>query len=391
MGSDPTGSGGMCDTSRRQRLPYVQRDADLDAVARKVRDEPLLAVDTEAAGYHRYHDRVCLVQLSTRSETYVIDALAVSGLAPLRDLLANPATEIVFHDAEYDLRLLARDYDMHVAGLFDTKVAAQFAGEPAIGLANLVEKHLDIRLDKKFQRADWAHRPLPRDQLEYAAEDTRHLPRLRDRLREALVSLGRLHWAQEEFRLREEERPAPAEADPDAYMRLKNTRDLGPRQLAALRELHQWRERTAEEKDVAPFRVLGNDALVSVARAMPDSPAALARVPGLPSSIQARRGDVLVESVLRAKSLPTAELPERPRGGRRPAPDAAFDARVERLKKERDRIADALGLDRGFLMPRQQLEQIARAEPANIEELAALPDMRKWQVEAMGAKLLKAL
>lgn len=372
-------------------MEYIQSDAGLEAAAKAVRNAPLIAVDTEAAGYHRYHDRVCLVQLSTRDRTWVIDALAVSGLGPLADVIADPAVEVVFHDAEYDLRLLARDYDVHVAALFDTKVAAQFAGEPGIGLANLVEKHLGIRLDKKFQRADWAHRPLPQEQLDYAAEDTRHLPVLRDRIRDVLESLGRLSWAEEEFRLREEARPPLAEPDPDAYMRLKNTRDLGPRQLAALRELHAWRERAAAEKDVAPFRVLGNDTLVSVARAMPDSPALLSKVPGLAQSIQVRRGDVLVESVRRAKALPASELPERPRGGRRPPPDPELDARVERLKKERDRVADELGLDRGFLMPRHQLEQIARAMPESVEALAGLPEMRRWQVEALGEALLAAL
>ncbi len=372
-------------------MTYVESVRELAAVTRAVQGAELIAIDTEAAGYHRYHDRVCLLQLSTREDTYVIDTLAVRELDPLAIVFEDPGVEVVIHDADYDLRLLGRDHGLRVAQLFDTKIAAQFVGEPAIGLANLVEKHLGVRLDKKFQRADWAHRPLSREQLAYAAEDTRHLPNLRDRMRATLEELGRLGWAEEEFRLREDMPTAVDAEDPDPWLRLKNTRDLTPRQLAALRELHEWRERAAEEKDVAPFRVLGNDALVAVARALPGSAAALARIPGLAASVQARRGEALLGAIERAKALSDKQLPRRPPSRRRPPPDPDFEQLVDRLKAVRDRVADALGIDRGFLMPRQQLEGIARSRPATLEELAALPDTRRWQVEALGERLLAEL
>src|SRR5690606_6938052 len=124
--------------------------------------------------------------LATRTATYVVDTLAVTDLTPLAGVFAAPDLEVVFHDADYDLRILYRDFGLRVRGLFDTKLAAQFLGEPAIGLASLTEKYLGIRLEKKHQRADWAQRPLPDYLLEYAAEDTRHLPALRDRLKAEL-------------------------------------------------------------------------------------------------------------------------------------------------------------------------------------------------------------
>jgi ribonuclease D len=114
-------------------------------------------------------------------------------------------------------------------------------------------------------------------------------------------------------------------------------------------------------------------------------------VPGLAASVQARRGEALLEAVRRAKALPADGLPERRRAPRRPPPEPEFDALVERLKVVRDREADALGLDRGFLMPRQQLEDIARARPRSVEALAATPEMRAWQVAALGEALLDAL
>jgi len=254
-------------------MEYITTERGLEGVAQRVGTESALAVDTEAAGYHRYFDRVCLVQISTRSATYVIDTLAVRRLDPLRPAFEEPSVEIVIHDADYDLRLLSRDFGIRVRGLFDTKVAAQFLGEPSIGLASLVEKYLGIRLEKAFQRADWAQRPLPVEMLEYAAEDTRHLLPLRDLLRAELERRGRLAWAQEEFELQEAIQWTPPAADPDAYLRLKGTRDLQPRQLAVLRELHAWREAVARERDVAPFRVLTNEAMIEIARRMPETSA----------------------------------------------------------------------------------------------------------------------
>lgn len=371
-------------------MEYIRTLAELETAAAHIGTTRLLAVDTEAAGYHRYHDSICLVQLSTRDRTYIVDALAVTDLQPLRAAFEDAAHEIVLHDADYDLRLLWRDHDLHVRGLFDTKVAAQLIGETAFGLGALVEKFVGVHLDKKHQRADWAQRPLPADMLAYAAEDTRHLPGLRDRLREELERLGRWHWAEEEFLLREQAR-WDAEPDEDVYLRLKNTRDLLPRQMAALRELYRWREGIAERRDVATFRVVGNDVLVNVARELPASERELRGIKGVPGAIADRYGHDLLDAVHRAGALDEAELPRRVRGPRRPPPDPAFDALVERLKKVRDTAADELSLERGFLMPRHQLESAARERPQTEEQLLQLPDMRRWQVEALGAGLLSVL
>jgi ribonuclease D len=369
-------------------MRFIETAAQLESAAGELLAQSLVAADTEAAGYHRYHDRICVVQLSTRTETFVVDALAVDP-GGLRELFTDAAREIVLHDAEYDLRLLARDHAIGVGRLFDTKLAAQFLGEPAIGLAGMVEKHLGVRLDKKHQRADWAQRPLPRELLAYAADDTRHLPDLRDRLRDELDRLHRLAWAEEEFALRVSTPASPADNGKDAFLRLRNIRDLGPRQLAALREVYAWRDRIARERDVAPFRVVSNDALVGIARRMPASPAELATAEGVDTAANRNARD-LVAAVNRARELPDSALPSRPRGPRRPPPDPAFDALVDRLKAARDDAADELGIDRGFLMPRQQFEDIARAMPHTLAELKRVTDIRAWQVDALGERLLAA-
>jgi ribonuclease D len=160
-----------------------------------------IAIDTEGASFHRYLDRIYLLQLSTRDRSMILDPLSVdaNALAPLGALLESPSVETVLHDADYDLRLLHQDYGWHVRNIFDTRVAAQLLGLKAFGLAALLERYFGVKLDKKHQRADWSMRPLTDDMLDYAAQDTMNLLELRDRMREELAGKGRLEWAREEF------------------------------------------------------------------------------------------------------------------------------------------------------------------------------------------------
>ncbi|MEO5511530.1 MAG: HRDC domain-containing protein [Longimicrobiales bacterium] len=372
-------------------MHYIHSETELAEAAVSLRTSDLIALDTEAAGYHRYHDRMCLLQLSTRSDTFLVDTLAVTDIRSLGPILAEEGREVVLHDAEYDLRLLARDHLVRIGNLFDTKIAAQLLGEPAIGLGALVEKYLDHKMDKKHQRADWAQRPLPQDMLEYAAEDTRHLPGLRDRLREELELRGRWHWAEEEFRLREDADWSPGPIDTESFLKIKNTRDLQPVQLAALRELHAWREGVASKRDVAPFRVVSNEVLVALARALPTTELAVSKTTGVPPSIADRYGKDMHQALARAAAMRPDQLPQRPRSRGRAAPDPELDKLVERLKTARDKAAEELVLDRGFLMPRQQLEDVAKSGAKRPADLNAVPDMRQWQIEALGEMLVGVL
>jgi len=372
---------------------YVATPQALAEVAAALRREPRLGVDTEAASFHRYRDRIYLVQVSGRTETALIDPLAVADLGPLGALLADPQIEKVFHDADYDLRVLDRDYGFRAARLFDTRIAAQLAGEPAIGLAALVEKYAGVKLDKEHQKGDWSRRPLPPPMLAYAAADTQHLLALRDALEQRLTALGRLAWANEEFKQLESLRwtgaPAGGASDDETYLRLKGAKGLTPRSLAALRLLHRWRDSVAEQEDKAPFRIIGNDALLGVSRALPASPSELGHVRELPPSLARRHGAALLDAVARAKQLPDAQLP---RFERRPRPikDPGFDARLEILKAARNRIALELGLDPGVLCGRSSLEAVARARPTNHEALKQIPELRRWQIDVLGDAFLEA-
>jgi ribonuclease D len=370
---------------------YVARADSLAELIAAVRREPRIAVDTEAASFHRYRDRIYLIQISTANRTALIDPLAIPDLSSVGAVLADRGIEKTFHDADYDLRVLDRDYGFRAARLFDTRIAAQLAGEPAIGLAALLEKYAGVKLAKEHQKADWSQRPLPPPMLAYAAEDTRHLLALRDALERRLRELGRLDWASEEFaRLEALRWTGVAEGDTDGYLRVKGAKGLPPRSLAAFRELHRWRETVAERDDKAPFRVIGNDSLLAVSRTLPATTADLAGLKDLPASLARRHGDALLEAVARARALPESELPrlERPV---RPPKDPNFDARVERLKAARNRVAAELKIDPGVLCGRTTLEAVARAAPKDRAGLAQVGELRRWQADVLGDALLEAL
>jgi len=371
-------------------LRLITDPAEFDDLLQRLARESLVAVDTEAASFHRHRDRVYLLQLSNRTDTYLVDPLAVDGLPGFGDLLANPAIELVFHDADYDLRLLGFEFGFRAARLFDTRVAAQFLNEPGIGLAALLEKYIGVHPDKRFQRADWSARPLPPAMLEYAAMDTRHLPVLRDILRERLAGLGRLEWAEEECALLTAVRWPDAEPPEVAALSVKGARALSPRALAVFRELYVWRARTADGLDRAAFRIVGNETLFVLAERPPADVQALGATRGMGRDIAERRGPEILAAIRRGLAIPEEELPRFVRGPRH-RPDPAFEARMERLKAVRGDLVARLSLAPGVLAPNWLLETIAREAPATLEDLRGLIGIRRWQVGAFGPDLVKAV
>ena len=268
-------------------------------------------------------------------------------------------------------------------------MAAQLAGEPAIGLAALLEKYLGIKLSKAHQKADWSQRPLTPAMLEYAAADTAHLPALRDALEARLKELSRWEWATEEFVRLEGLRWTGAPDDGAGYLRVKGAKALRPRQLAALRELVGWRESIARREDKAQFRIIGNESLLGVSRALPRTVDELTQVKDLPASLAKRHGPALLEAVEKALAVPEGDLPrlERPS---RPPHDPSLDVRHEKLKAARNARAAELGIDPGVLLGRLALEAVARAHPTDRAGLARIGELRRWQLSAVGDALLQA-
>jgi ribonuclease D len=368
---------------------WIDTAEELDRFLASAANVREIALDTEGASFHRFVDRIYLLQLSTRDATAVVDPLAVGRPERLGRLLEDERVEKVLHDADYDLRLLHQDYGWHARNVFDTRIAAQLLGLTAFGLAALLDKYFGVRLDKKHQRADWSMRPLTAGMLDYAAQDTMYLLELRDRMREALERAGRWEWSLEEFQrlegLRWEDEDASA-----AFLRVKGARDLSRRELARLRELVQWRDRVAAELDRATFRVVGNDVLLEAARRVPRTIPELLEIKGVPRALAERRGRELLDALKRGEAVSDADLPKFARSQRWER-EADFEENVSRLKRVRDDIAKRLSIDPGFLCSRDRLEAVVRQRPATLADLSEVKDLRRWQVSVLGGEFLEAL
>ena len=370
-------------------VAYLDTDAAVARFTGAIAAARELAIDTEGASFHRFVDRIYLIQLSTREKHAIIDPVPIAAPAALGTLLEDPAIEVVFHDADYDLRLLHQDYGWHVTNIFDTRIAAQLLGITAFGLAALLERSFGVKLDKKHQRADWSLRPLTPGMLDYAAQDTMHLLALRDEMHRELETKGRLSWAKEEFRRLEGTRWEEAEAD-SAFLRVKGARDLSRRELALLRELVIWRDALALQLDRATFRVVSNDVLLEVSRQAITTLEALGAVKGMPRGILERAGREVLGAVQRGLAVQESELPKFPRAQRWDK-DPEFDAKVSALKVVRDAAASRLGLDPGVLCSRDRMESVARRVPRTLDELREIPELRRWQVDELGTGFVDAL
>lgn len=382
----------MVPLPRAEKKPtavYLDTDAAVTEWLAAAKGTRRLALDTEGASFHRFIDRIYLLQLSTDSAHAVIDPLPIKPPALLGAMIEDPKVEIVFHDADYDLRLLHQDYGWNVRNVFDTRVAAQLLGIKAFGLATLLEAHFEVKLDKKHQRADWSMRPLTADMLDYAAQDTIHLLGLRDLLHEQLVKKQRLAWAKEEFERLESVRWAADESG-NAFLRVKGARDLTRRELAVFKELVQWRDAAALKLDRATFRVVSNEVLLEAAKGHPASKETLGNIKGMPRGILERSANDIIAAIDRGLAVPESELPKFPKSPRWDR-DPDFDHKVGALKAVRDAAATRLDLDPGVLCSRERMEAVARMLPSTPEEILTIPDFRRWQVEELGEGFVKAL
>ncbi len=370
--------------------PLIAEPAGFQDLMARLAFEPCIALDTEASSFHRFHERIGLIQLSDRTETWILDPLALNEVDALGPVLASERSEIVIHDADFDLRLLKRMYGFRVRHIFDTLIAAELVNEPELGLASLMKKHFGIQLDKRFQKADWCKRPLSKEMLAYAAMDTCNLIALRDVLAAKLNAKGRWDWAQEEFALLTE---VPFDAKEDhtpGFLKMKGAKALRPRELAVLKELHAWRTGVASGLDRAAFMVLGNDVLLTLSKEPVNTIAELAQVKGVGPSAIEKYGHAILEAVQRGMATPKELWPRLERPKRFPR-DPQLEERVKRMKAARDRMALDQDLRPGIVAANQLLLDIARAKPADLEALSAVHGLRRYQVREFGPGLLEAM
>ena len=370
---------------------WIRTPADLDALAASLRDAVAVAIDTEADSLHHYPGKLCLVQIADdRGRAHLVDPLTLPTLAPLGSLCADPGIVKVLHAADNDLGFLKRRYGFTVASLFDTALAARFLGVSALSLDALLERFLGVLPTKSRQKDDWSRRPLNPEQEAYALNDVLHLIALRARLGEELRAKGRLAWVEEECAAVAAQTVPEKIADPEAYLKLKGAKDLDPRGLAILRELHRAREALALELDRPPFMLVGHEALVALAVRRPHRPEHILEVPGCSPRMVARAGRLILDAIARGEAMPAADLPSR-RARSRPQVSAAARRRADALRAWREKAARELGLDPGVLFPQRLIDRLASEPPRDLDALEQVEGVRRWRVSLFGLDLLKTL
>jgi ribonuclease D len=342
-----------------------------------------LAVDTEADSFHHYREKVCLVQLSAGDRHALVDPLASIDLTPLKAPLEDGAIRKLLHGADYDIRLLSRDFGLVVSGLGDTMIAARLLGEPAHGLAALLEKHLAVVLDKAHQRADWSKRPISDAMRAYAVEDTRHLEALASILDDRLEALGRTAWMREECARLEGVRWRDRRDDaPEPYRRTKGAKTLDRAGLAVLRELWNWRDAMARKRDKPLFRVLRDETLLALAKTPPSSIGDLTRVSGFPDYLlRSPSGHDVLEAARRGVSCPETDWPEI-RMETRERLQPAVETRIAFIRQRRDELARGLELDPSVLASRAVVEDMAKRWEAG-DDPWEVAELREWQAGLM--------
>jgi len=344
---------------------------------------PAIAVDTEADSLHSYWHRTCLLQISCDDDDFVVDPLAVDP-RPLASIFANPSIEKIMHAAENDVRVMKRDFDFRFAGLFDTMVAARVLAYPRWGLADLLRDAFGVELDKQYQRADWAQRPLPAAALRYAAEDTHYLPALRRKLGAELCQQHRVEEAEEEFARLAETPPAERGFDTDGFWRVKGAYDLDPAARPRLRELYRLRDELARQANRPPFRIMPDTALIALARAAPKTQAELDALPGVSPFLAQRYGRALLAAVQRGEGQPSLYA-ERSR------PDDAVLARFEALRAWRNARAGQRKVEGDVIVSNNVLKALAATPPHDRTTLATSGLLGAWKLDAYADEILAVL
>ena len=356
--------------------PITDLAALTDATA-AIAASTALGLDTEFMRERTYYAQLCLLQLSTADLAICVDPLALACLDPLRPLMAAPGLCKILHAARQDLEVLAPVVGA-LANVFDTQVAAALVGFSAqIGYADLVREVLEVDLHKSQTRTDWSHRPLSAAQLDYALDDVRHLPPLREQLGERLERLGRRAWFDEEMAQIGSESFA---IDPQqAWLRIKAFADLDPDRQRLARLLGAWREQRAMRANRPRGWILPDPGLRDLVLQVPRDMAGLQRIRELPDGIRENSGAQLLEIISAAAvPEPPAPLPQR----RRADPDR-LDT-VARLADITRRVSVGLGLAPEILATRRDMERLAGGQRDG-------PLLSGWRREALGIELLKAL
>lgn len=296
----------------------VETIEELESMCTHIESQREFAVDVEHHSYRSYQGLTCLLQISTRTQDFVIDAIKLrSELHRLNKSFTNPNIVKVFHGADCDVLWLQRDFGIYVVNLFDTSRAAKLMKFPHLSLAFLMKHYCNIDPDKSYQLADWRERPLPSPMLQYARSDTHYLLYIYDRLRSDLLTkdntagvgeelLRSVFQKGKEICLKRYEKPPFSEKSHLSVLK-KSRIPFNAKQMYALREMYAWRDRIGRELDESVGFVLPNSMMMRIAEALPREPQGItALVKPVPQILNKYLSDVHA-IILRALDVPLDE------------------------------------------------------------------------------------
>ncbi len=260
----------------------IEKPSDLDVLAQQLSSCPHIAVDTESNSFHAYYDRICLIQVSTPEDDFIIDPFVLKDLKPLKGIFDNPMVEKIFHAASNDVLGLRRDFQIRIRNLFDTAIACSLLGHKQLGLSRILDAHFGVSLNKRWQRYDWGRRPLSAEQLDYARLDTHYLISLRHLLSVELQAHELCETAREAFEKACDQQSQEKTFHPGAFIQLSGARSLDPTGKRVLKALYVFREQEARRRNRAPFRILSNETLVRLAFSRPKDIAEFSKIKGIP-------------------------------------------------------------------------------------------------------------
>jgi ribonuclease D len=357
----------------------------LQDLADLLRQNERISVDTESNSLHAYREQVCLIQFTVPEGDFLVDPVILPNIDVLGPIFESDHHEKIFHAAEYDLICLKRDFDFTFNNLFDTQIAARILGWQKVGLGNILDEHFGLRLDKRYQRADWKRRPLPPDMMRYAQLDTHYLIELRNRLEELLIENSLLELAREDFLRACDVTEVLQNEKSMMCWRVNGSHELTPQQMAVLQELCVYRDGVARRLDRPLFKVISDQILVEISRHCPFDLNDLGEVNGVHGWVLRKHGREILAAVSRGLKADPLEPPRTNR------PASSYISRMDTLHTWRKETARKMGVESDVVLPRDLMEAVVRENPRDEQSLASLLDETPWHMDHFGDKILNLL
>lgn len=363
---------------------WVDTSEKLHTMIQDLASQTRVAVDTESNSLHAFREQVCLLQFSSVHSDYLVDPLVLDDLEPLAPVFSNPKIEKIFHAAEYDLICLRRDFGYVFANLFDTMHAARVLGYPAVGLDRLLGDKFGVNMDKRHQKANWAARPLTKEQIHYARLDTHYLFDLRDALSAELKGKEMIQFAREDFERACRAGESKPKANGASWERFAGRKDLSQRELTVVAHLCKWRDREAERLDRPPYKVMMDDVLIELAKNPPEAKVDLSAA-GLSEKQIRLWGDMVLSAIRHGGEAPLVAKKQAERK------DDAVLRRLEKLKAWRKKVGLAMKVESDIVLPKPYLAVLSENPPKDMKDLGRMMKDAPARFEKFGGQILRTL